>query len=127
MGNYISSVTFGTIICDIVKEMSQRITHRRRHSFATKSNQRKLVRTPGGRFITQHKNSKPTLPVCPLTGQTLNGLPALRAAERSRRSHKNKTVNRAYGGVLSHQAVRERIVRAFLIEEEKIVRKVLKL
>lgn len=33
---------------------------------------------------------------------------------------------RAYGGVLSHKAVREKIVRAFLIEEQKIVMKVLK-
>ncbi len=29
-------------------------------------------------------------------------------------------------GVLSHKAVREKIVRAFLIEEQKIVNKVLK-
>ena len=33
---------------------------------------------------------------------------------------------RAYGGVLSHKAVREKMVRAFLIEEQKIVVKVLK-
>ena len=36
------------------------------------------------------------------------------------------TIFRAYGGVLSHKAVREKIVRAFLIEEQKIVMKVLK-
>ena len=33
-----------------------------------------------------------------------------------------KTVNRAYGGVLSGGAVRERVVRAFLVEEQKIVK-----
>ena len=38
-----------------------------------------------------------------------------------------KSVTRAYGGVLSGSAVRERIVRAFLVEEQKIVKKVLKL
>ena len=37
-----------------------------------------------------------------------------------------KSVTRAYGGVLSAGAVRERIIRAFLIEEQKIVMKVLK-
>ena len=31
-----------------------------------------------------------------------------------------------FSGVLSHRAVREKIVRAFLIEEQKIVNKVLK-
>lgn len=40
-------------------------------------------------------------------------------------SKRQKTVRRTYGGVLCHKCVRERIVRAFLIEEQKIV-KVLK-
>lgn len=38
-----------------------------------------------------------------------------------------KSVTRAYGGVLSGGAVRERITRAFLVEEQKIVKKVLKM
>merc|ERR1712172_259205 len=46
--------------------------------------------------------------------------------EKARMSRRQKTVFRAYGGVLSHKAVREKIVRAFLIEEQKIVMKVLK-
>lgn len=37
-----------------------------------------------------------------------------------------KRVTRAYGGCLSAAAVRERIIRAFLIEEQKIVARVLK-
>ncbi|KAE8716092.1 60S ribosomal protein L34 [Hibiscus syriacus] len=37
------------------------------------------------------------------------------------------TVNRPYGGVLSGSAVRERIIRACLVEEQKIVKKVLKI
>ena len=53
-------------------------------------------------------------------------LPAVRAREASnkRMSKKNKTVHRVYGGCLSHAVVKERIVRAFLIEEQKIVKKV---
>lgn len=35
-------------------------------------------------------------------------------------------VKRAYGGVLCHKCVKEKIVRAFLIEEQKIVVKVIK-
>lgn len=56
-------------------------------------------------------------------------IPHLRPAEykRSRLSRNRRTVNRAYGGVLSGGAVRERIIRAFLVEEQKIVKKVLKL
>lgn len=36
-------------------------------------------------------------------------------------------MHRAYGGHLAAGVVRERIVRAFLVEEQKIVKKVLKL
>jgi hypothetical protein len=35
-----------------------------------------------------------------------------------------KTVHRAYGGHLAASVVKERIVRAFLVEEQKIVKKV---
>jgi len=38
---------------------------------------------------------------------------------------KDKTVSRAYGGSRCHKCVKQRIVRAFLIEEQKIVKKVL--
>ena len=42
----------------------------------------------------------------------------------NKRMAKNKkTVNRAYGGVLSGGAVRDRIMRAFLVEEQKIVKR----
>ncbi|GFZ19190.1 ribosomal protein L34e superfamily protein [Actinidia rufa] len=59
----------------------------------------------------------------------LEHIPHLRPAEykRSRLSRNRRTVNRAYGGVLSGGAVRERIIRAFLVEEQKIVKKVLKI
>lgn len=54
-------------------------------------------------------------------------LPAVRPNTLSRISKKNKTVHRAYGGHLAAGVVKERIVRAFLVEEQKIVKKVLKL
>ena len=36
--------------------------------------------------------------------------------------HREKTMSRAYGGSRCHTCVRQRIVRAFLIEEQKIVK-----
>merc|ERR1712116_69581 len=48
------------------------------------------------------------------------------ALKRKRMSLREKKVYRAYGGNLCHICVREKIVRAFLIEEQKIVAKVLK-
>lgn len=37
---------------------------------------------------------------------------------------REKTVSRAYGGSRCHKCVRNRIVRAFLVEEQKISKKV---
>uniref|UniRef100_A0A0E0I7D6 60S ribosomal protein L34 n=1 Tax=Oryza nivara TaxID=4536 RepID=A0A0E0I7D6_ORYNI len=116
--------------------MVQRLTYRKRHSYATKSNQTRVVKTPGGRLVYQYTKKRASGPKCPVTGKKIQGvcaanptIPHLRPAEykRSRLSRNRRTVNRPYGGVLSGTAVRERIIRAFLVEEQKIVKKVLKI
>ncbi|GMH33196.1 hypothetical protein BSKO_01030 [Bryopsis sp. KO-2023] len=109
--------------------MTERVTYRRRHPYKTKSNRTRLVRTPGGRLVVQYVKKKVNNPRCRISGLKLQGLKAYRPAALSckRLSKRHKTVSRKYGGCLSHGVVRERIVRAFLLEEQKIVRKVLKL
>lgn len=52
-------------------------------------------------------------------------IPRQRPREYSRLSRNQLTVNRAYGGSRCAACVRERILRAFIIEEQKIVKKVL--
>merc|ERR1712156_518895 len=101
-------------------KMVQRITYRRRLSYNTKSNKRKVVRTPGGKLVFQYLKKRPSVPKCPMTGVKLKGIMPSRPAERKRLSLRHKKGFRAYGGVLSHKAVREKIVRAFLIEEQKL-------
>ncbi|KAI8471187.1 MAG: ribosomal protein L34Ae [Monoraphidium minutum] len=107
--------------------MVQRLTYRRRHCYASASNRTRVVKTPGGKLVVQYQKKPTKHPKCGATGVILHGLPQRRPASLKRLSKKNKTVNRIYGGALSHAVVRERIVRAFLIEEQKIVKKVLKL
>lgn len=109
--------------------MVQRLTYRKRHSYATKSNQHRIVKTPGGRLVYQTTKKRASGPKCPVTGKRIQGIPHLRPTEykRSRLPRNRRTVNRPYGGVLSGSAVRERIIRAFLVEEQKIVKKVLKI
>lgn len=51
-------------------------------------------------------------------------LPAVRPSSLHRVNKSKKTVHRAYGGHLAAGVVKERIVRAFLVEEQKIVKKV---
>merc|ERR1711974_233819 len=107
-------------------KMVQRITYRQRLSYNTKSNRVKKVRTPGGKLVFQYLKKRPSVPKCPMTGLRLKGVKPATNQEKTRLSRRQKTVYRALGGVLSHKAVREKIVRAFLIEEQKIVMKVLK-
>ena len=110
-------------------KMVQRLTYRRRHSYATKSNKTRKVRTPGGKLTYHYVEKKASAPVDPLSKQVLNGIPVLRPTgySKNQTNKKDRTVHRAYGGVLSGKSVRQRIVRAFLIEEQKIVKKVLKM
>ena len=57
---------------------------------------------------------------------TYTQVPALRPREYAQISRPKKNVSRAYGGSRCAGCVKDRIVRAFLIEEQKIVKKVLK-
>ncbi|CAH9088076.1 unnamed protein product [Cuscuta europaea] len=109
--------------------MVQWLVYRSRHSYATKSNQNRVVKTPGGKLVYQNTKKRASGPKCPVTGKRIQGIPHLRPAEykRSRLPRCRSTVNRAYGGVLSGSAVRERITKAFLVEKQKIVKKVLKI
>ncbi|XP_034250228.1 60S ribosomal protein L34-like [Thrips palmi] len=106
--------------------MVQRLVYRRRLSYNTKSNKRKAVRTPGGKLVYQYLKKKGKVPSCGQCKDSLRGITPARPMERSRMSRGLLTVKRPYGGVLCHKCVKERIVRAFLIEEQKIVVKVLK-
>ena len=103
--------------------MTARITSRRKYTYHTKSNLYKRFRTPGGklRFKKQLKARNPVK--CGDTGVKLNGIPRLQKCEWKNAPKRMRTVSRAYGGVLSSNAVRHRIMRAFLNEELKCIKK----
>ena len=99
-----------------------RVTYRRRHSYNTASNQVKKVRTPGGRLVVQYVAKKVGAGKCIDTGADLHGIAHRRTSVSKNLPGYRRSVARAYGGVLSHGAVRERILRAFIIEEKKLVK-----
>ncbi|KAK4124013.1 ribosomal protein L34e [Parathielavia appendiculata] len=103
-----------------------RVTYRRRNPYNTTSNLTRVVKTPGGSLRVLHIKKRGTAPKCGDCGAKLPGIPALRPHEYAQISKPKKTVQRAYGGSRCGNCVRDRIVRAFLIEEQKIVKKVLK-
>ncbi|CRK98196.1 CLUMA_CG011559, isoform A [Clunio marinus] len=108
-----------------LKKMVQRLTLRRRLSYNTKSNKRRIVRTPGGRLVYLYLKKPRSVPGCGQCKEKLRGVTPSRPSERPRMSRRLKTVSRTFGGVLCHICLRERIIRAFLIDEQKVV-KVLK-
>merc|ERR1711957_469415 len=80
---------------------------------------------PGGRLVFQMVKKKAKGPQCGDCGKALIGIPRLRPVEYRRLKKREKRVNRAYGGSRCAACVRTRVVRAFLIEEQKCVKQVL--
>merc|ERR1711879_958613 len=119
----VSSRTYRGIV-----NMVQRIQYRRRLAWNTSSNQRKISKTPRGKLVFLYTGKRGVVAECGDTGKKLQGVKANRAArlQPGRTTRRSKTVTRAYGGCVSASALKRRITRAFLIEEQKIVVKVMK-
>ncbi|ORC91458.1 60S ribosomal protein L34 [Trypanosoma theileri] len=105
-----------------------RVQYRRRMHYATRGNRMKLVRTPGNRLVMQKREKRSQGPHTPwvLGHKRLAGTKALHHTEARLASHHKKSTSRPYGGVLSHDQVRDRVVRAFLVEEQRIVKRALR-
>ncbi|KAF8495531.1 ribosomal protein L34e [Russula emetica] len=106
--------------------MAQRVTLRKRQPYNTSSSRRRIVKTPGGVLRYHHIKKLPTAPKCGDCGSKLSGVVALRPRQYATVSKTKKHVSRAYGGSRCGGCVRSRIVRAFLIEEAKVVKRVIK-
>ncbi|EPZ35250.1 60S ribosomal protein L34 [Rozella allomycis CSF55] len=106
--------------------MVQRLHYRRRLSYNTKSNKVRVIKTPGGSLRYLHIKKRAGAPKCGECRQQLHGIPCLRPREYATISKSKKNVTRAYGGNCCARCTRQRIVRAFLVEEQKIVKKVSK-
>ncbi|XP_055333451.1 uncharacterized protein LOC129585000 [Paramacrobiotus metropolitanus] len=106
--------------------MAQRLTLRRRLPYSTASNKRKIVKTPGGRLVYIYQKKLATPARCGDCKRDLPGVIRARPRKLHSVSKRLKHVTRSYGGSRCHSCVRQRIVRAFLIEEQKIVQRVLK-
>ncbi|XP_043092947.1 60S ribosomal protein L34-like [Puntigrus tetrazona] len=111
--------------------MVQRLTYRRRLSYNTASNKTRLSRTPGNRIVYLYtkKTGKAPKSACGICPGRLRGIRAVRPQVLMRLSKTKKHVSRAYGGSMCAKCVRDRATldqASFLIEEQKIVVKVLK-
>nr|CDS32164.1 Ribosomal protein L34a [Hymenolepis microstoma] len=104
----------------------QRLTLRRRLSYNTNSNRRQKVKTPGGKLVYIYQKKRGTFPKCGDCKCKLAGIKPSRPMDRTRMSKRLKTVSRTYGGSRCHACVRSRILRAFLMEEQKVLKQIIR-
>lgn len=102
-----------------------RYTYVRRHTYRTRSNRLVATKTPGGKVVGHLLKKHATGVKCGDCGGRINGIPAIRPYAKKSTSKRELRVNRAYGGNSCAKCVRNRIVRAFLEEEKKTVKKML--
>ena len=76
----------------------------------SRSKRRVYVKTPSGKNKIHYKNRKPKLGHCPVTGETLKGVPRLSATKMHNCAKTKKRPQRPFGGVLSSKAMRRVIV-----------------
>ncbi|XP_045142150.1 60S ribosomal protein L34-like [Echinops telfairi] len=109
-------------------KMVQHLTYRHRLSYNTASDKTRLSRTPGNRIVYLYtkKVGKAPNSACGVCPGRLQGVCAVRPKVLMRLSKTKNHVSRAYGGSMCAKCVRDRIRRAFLIEEQKLIVKVLK-
>ncbi|KAL7428021.1 hypothetical protein ACHAXH_000935 [Discostella pseudostelligera] len=102
-----------------------RVTRVGRHSYNTRSARIRTIRTPGGRHVAQKIKKTTKGPRCSDCKCSLPGIQHLKVSAYKNLKKRERTVSRAYGGSACGGCVRMRIVRAFLLEEQKAVKKLL--
>merc|ERR1712160_10968 len=90
--------------------LERRVTYKRRASYRTKGNKFRNIKTPGGKLSIQYLKKH-------TRGTRMAGVKVARPHDFKRMRGTARTVARPYGGVLTHAAVKDRITRAFMIEE----------
>ncbi|XP_077507256.1 large ribosomal subunit protein eL34-like isoform X1 [Amblyomma americanum] len=88
--------------------MAQRLTLRRRLSYNTNSNRRRISKTPGGKLVYLYLKKPGSIPKCGDCKLKLRGITPARPRELSALSKRHKTVTRTYGGSRCGKCVRNR-------------------
>lgn len=99
--------------------MVQRQTVRSHHTYSTRSNKMKKVRTPGNNLVMHRVKKRGKIPKCGSCHKTLLGIKMARSASFARMKKCSRTVNRIYGGVLCAECVKDKIIGSFMDEELK--------
>src|SRR5210317_1459382 len=105
--------------------VDNRVTRAGRHSYNTRSARIRAIKTPGGVHKAQKITKTTKGPRCSDCKCSLPGIKHLKRTAYTNLKKRERTVSRAYGGSACGGCVSQRIVRAFLLEEQKAVKKLL--
>merc|ERR1711911_326031 len=103
--------------------LDKRVTLPTRHSYHTRSNKAKKVKTPGGKLVLHRLSKLGSVPKCRQCPVTLSGIKAARPYQRSQLKKNDRSVSRPYSGVLWAKCVAQNIRRAFFKSEVAIMKK----
>lgn len=101
-----------------------RVTIVGRH-YATKSRRSAPIKTPGGKLVSKLISKKVKGVKCGDCKCSLIGIKHMKTSVKKNSKQRERTVSRAYGGALCGGCVKTRIMRAFLLEEHKAVKKLI--
>jgi len=90
--------------------------------YRTRSNNVRKFRTPGGRLSVQYIAKRAGPRICADTRVELHGIGCHTKTKFKNLPKRKRTVTRAYGGSLSAEAVRHRILRAFFNDELRVIK-----
>ncbi|PIY59991.1 50S ribosomal protein L34e [Candidatus Woesearchaeota archaeon CG_4_10_14_0_8_um_filter_47_5] len=79
--------------------------------YRSRSLRRVYKKTPGGRVVLHYEPRKPKAVRCPETGVPLAGVPRARPGDLVNMPKSKKRPERPYGGVLSSQAMRRKLIK----------------
>ncbi|AFP65342.1 60S ribosomal protein L34 (nucleomorph) [Chroomonas mesostigmatica CCMP1168] len=100
-----------------------RVIFRKHSPYATRKNKFKTIKTPGKKLNILYIKKKISKIKCGDQKTILNGIQTPKSLNFVNLCKRKKKISRIYGGCLSGKSVKERITKAFLLEEKKIVKK----
>jgi large subunit ribosomal protein L34e len=99
--------------------------HQQGRHFPTSSQRTRAVKTPGGRIKPHHISKTTNGPKCSDCKISLPGIKHTVKSAYKNMKKRERTISRAYGGSCCATCVRNRIMRAFLLEEQKLIKKII--
>lgn len=73
------------------------------------------VRIPGSKTVTHYRQRNRQIAKCAVTKKPLRGIPRLTNRKFKKLNKSQKTISRAYGGYMSHTALKEKVLKEMVL------------